>query len=353
MDFSNELWVRVYKRDTISLKLLSWQARALLWELIRKADRSGVIEMGTYGAAGLAVLVSMPADVVEPALASLISAGTVVVNDGFLVLPRYQEAQETPQSDALRQRELRVRRREQSIAGISETVTKSDETSRNVTDASRKVTKRHALSRAVTDGHASSRAVTKRREQNRTENKNLGEAPSAACAAPSNPADAADGSGGPQNPTAPAQAPSRSRKAAGTAAVGLLLPLPGPDNPQEKTAATAQPVASGEVSQKRTGPARKAPLPADWTPSPELCAMATGLGVDPQRAADSMRDWAAANAERKADWDATFRNWVRRDQQFKRAPVLPQPRVTRPYELPPPGQATPPSPPKKREPIPF
>ena len=183
--------------------------------------------------------------------------------------------------------------------------------------------------------------------------KEEGETPFAACAAPSNPADAAEGSGGPQNPTAPAQAPSRSRKAVGTAASGLLLPLPGPGSPQEKTAATAQPIASGEVSQKRTGPARKAPLPADWVPGPELCAMAAGLGVDPQRAADSMRDWAAANAERKADWDATFRNWVRRDQQFKRAPVLPQPRVTRPYELPPPGQATPPSPPKKREPIPF
>jgi hypothetical protein len=33
------------------------------------------------------------------------------------------------------------------------------------------------------------------------------------------------------------------------------------------------------------------------------------------RAADRMVDWAKAGGNRKVDWDATFRNWLRRDAE--------------------------------------
>ena len=53
MDWSNERYVRVYTRDTTTWKILSWEARALLQFLIRKVDRSGVVDTGRHGARGL------------------------------------------------------------------------------------------------------------------------------------------------------------------------------------------------------------------------------------------------------------------------------------------------------------
>jgi hypothetical protein len=41
-------------------------------------------------------------------------------------------------------------------------------------------------------------------------------------------------------------------------------------------------------------------------------ARAKSRGVDLREELRSMRDWAKGNAERKADWDATWRNWIRR-----------------------------------------
>jgi len=53
-------------------------------------------------------------------------------------------------------------------------------------------------------------------------------------------------------------------------------------------------------------------LPADWAPSGALRDLAKSLGVPCDVEAEKLRDWAAANAVRKADWDATFRGWLRR-----------------------------------------
>ena len=36
-------------------------------------------------------------------------------------------------------------------------------------------------------------------------------------------------------------------------------------------------------------------------------------------AADKMRDWAASEGALKANWDATFRNWLRRDADRQRS----------------------------------
>jgi hypothetical protein len=56
----------------------------------------------------------------------------------------------------------------------------------------------------------------------------------------------------------------------------------------------------------------KHPLPDDWTPNLELVAEAKSLGIDPLDQATRMRDWARAEGAKKCDWDATFRNWIRR-----------------------------------------
>lgn len=56
-------------------------------------------------------------------------------------------------------------------------------------------------------------------------------------------------------------------------------------------------------------------LPTDWRPSAEHMALAKKRGVDCAAQAERFRDWAASKAERKADWNAAFRNWLRSDFQ--------------------------------------
>jgi hypothetical protein len=136
--------VRVYTRDTVTWSLLNWEARALLLFLIRKADRSGVIDTNGHGKRGIAVLVLMPYEVVSVAVDALISESILEVHPNGFVLPKFIEAQESPASDAQRQREARERRR---VTHRDDTVTKRDEP----------ITKRDDT---VTNGHGVSRNVT-------------------------------------------------------------------------------------------------------------------------------------------------------------------------------------------------
>jgi hypothetical protein len=57
MDWENERYVRVYTRDTIDWVALGWEAQSLFLLLIRKVDRSGVLEIGKHGARGVAGLI--------------------------------------------------------------------------------------------------------------------------------------------------------------------------------------------------------------------------------------------------------------------------------------------------------
>lgn len=58
------------------------------------------------------------------------------------------------------------------------------------------------------------------------------------------------------------------------------------------------------------------PLPDAWQPSVAACDLGHSLGLsqaDVAMAADRMRDWSIGDGKLKADWDATFRNWLRKD----------------------------------------
>ena len=150
MDYANERWVRLYTRDTTTWKLLTWEARALLAFLLRKVDRSGVLEVGDEGVEGLTAHVEMPLEVVERVLPELLKRGVLV--DGeyrgrrAFIFPNFKPAQETPASDKQRAAESRANRRSETL-----------NTSRNVTGESRNVME---PSRAVTASHAASHAVT-------------------------------------------------------------------------------------------------------------------------------------------------------------------------------------------------
>jgi hypothetical protein len=144
MRWEDERYVRIYTRDTPDWLALGWEAQALFVFATRKCDRAGILELGRSGTRGLAALVAMPLEVVERALPILLSDGCVQMNGTTLVIPNFIEAQETPQSDAQRQRESRARARDRAA-------------SQNVTEESRNVT---SVTDSVTPGHAASHAVT-------------------------------------------------------------------------------------------------------------------------------------------------------------------------------------------------
>ncbi|GAP78522.1 hypothetical protein Y09_1351 [Brachybacterium sp. SW0106-09] len=60
------------------------------------------------------------------------------------------------------------------------------------------------------------------------------------------------------------------------------------------------------------GAKRARALPDDWTPTEEHRALAAERGVDCDFEAMQMRDWAAGKGETGKDWDARFRNWLRK-----------------------------------------
>ena len=133
MDWENERYVRVYTRDTIDWVALGWEAQSLFLQLVRKVDRSGIIELGRHGVRGVAGLVGMPTDVVERSIAILTEDGCVEMSGGRLLIPNFMEAQEAKQSDRQRQRESRDKRRAEAMK-LSQNVTESHDKSHAVTD---------------------------------------------------------------------------------------------------------------------------------------------------------------------------------------------------------------------------
>jgi hypothetical protein len=144
MNWSDEPFVKIYIRDTPEFLSLSWQARCLLHEIVRKVDRSGVLSVGKLGPTkGIAVAIRAPWQEIEAAVGELLESGRVVFDStsGRIVVPCHIEAQEARQSDVARKRAERERRRAES---------------QNVTPESQNVTDSHTPSRDVTHGHTPS-----------------------------------------------------------------------------------------------------------------------------------------------------------------------------------------------------
>jgi len=118
MRWEDERYVRVYVRDTVDSVALGWKARALFVEIMRKADRTGALELGRSGQRGLAALTGIPESVVAEELPRLIEDGRVEQHGTILLLPNFIEAQEASMSPGFRQKESRERRRDQLRAGM-------------------------------------------------------------------------------------------------------------------------------------------------------------------------------------------------------------------------------------------
>jgi hypothetical protein len=146
MHFADERYVRLYTRDTTTWKRLEHEGRCMTTLLLRKADRSGLLEIGDMPPAEAASLhTDSPVEFAAKGIAKMLELGVVEHREHCLVFPKYIEANETPKTDAARQRESRERRRDSAKSKSRE--------SQNVTES-------HELSHGVTPSHTESRAVT-------------------------------------------------------------------------------------------------------------------------------------------------------------------------------------------------
>ena len=158
MRWEDEHWVKLYTRDTLDWQAIGWEAHAVWFEVFRKLDTAGVLDLGKHGAKGFAVAIGMPVDILDRGLKALLDDGCLVLNGSLLVMPNYVEAQEARKSDRLRQRDSRARARDDAM-------------SHDVTTPSRGVTPRDELSREQNACHVSgaTSAEENRGEVNRSE----------------------------------------------------------------------------------------------------------------------------------------------------------------------------------------
>lgn len=147
MQWEDERYVRVYKRDTADWLALSFDAQGLFCLLLRKVDLSGRLALGRHNTKAVAVVMNQVAlwdSRLKPALDELLSDGCVELQPDCLFVPNYEAAQQAVASPRLRKRIQRQR--------------DAEETERDRTDTNRdaEVTNSQVMSRAVTDGHARS-----------------------------------------------------------------------------------------------------------------------------------------------------------------------------------------------------
>ena len=120
---------------------------------------------------------------------------------------------------------------------------------------------------------------------------------------------------------------SAALKQAFFAIYSVAFHLPGEAKKTSPLQAPSKPLASQEQEQEQEqdidAPSAKSPagtsLPRDWVLPAEWAAWAraTRADLDPARVADEFRDyWVAKPGKdgRKADWEATWRNWVRKQR---------------------------------------
>lgn len=169
MRWEDEPFVKVYVRDTPEFLSMSWQARCLLHELVRKVDRAGILKVGKLGIQGIAVAVRAPVAEIEEPVRELLGQERLVWHEaqGYFVIPNHIEAQVTPQSDLSRKRKERELARTSLAQGVTTTPV--------VPGAG------HAESREVTSRHEMSLIEENRREEiRRDERDERGEAPALA-----------------------------------------------------------------------------------------------------------------------------------------------------------------------------
>lgn len=153
MDWCDETWVKLYRRDTTDWLALSVGARGLFCLILRAVNRAGVLDLGKTGPRAVAVHLRGDWREIEPWLNELLADGCVEVHGANLVVRNFVAAQEAALSDKARARLHREKVRDNARGVV---------TDENVTKRDGAVTNRDEN---VTGGHDASRAVTPRHEE--------------------------------------------------------------------------------------------------------------------------------------------------------------------------------------------
>jgi hypothetical protein len=139
--WSEERYVKLYTRKTVTWHSWPWESKALLPLFLQVCDGAGLFERGRCGEAeAMAMVTGLPLEVAQAGVEGLVATETLVRVPEGLLMPNFLEAQEATKSDALRKRDQRERAIAKARIGIP---AESGGT----------------VSRAVTESHAESRAV--------------------------------------------------------------------------------------------------------------------------------------------------------------------------------------------------
>lgn len=108
IDWSSDHFVRLYTRETDDDLLLTWEARAVWHELLKKFNKQGRLTT-KRGVRGLAALIRIPLDVVERVIPELAEDGRLKADGNTFYAPNYQHANYTPRSSGARMAQFRSR----------------------------------------------------------------------------------------------------------------------------------------------------------------------------------------------------------------------------------------------------
>lgn len=257
MDWANEPYVRLYTRETTDDLELSWEALALWHALLRKFDRSGLME-ARNGWSSVSKATRIPQEIAERAGAELVRDGRVRLVSSGVFAPNFVEAQTASKSDKVRQRESRDRRRARA-----ESMQDMDFAPSN-----------HAASHDVTTGHEASPNVT-------------------LCLASADPLLCS--------------------------AEPLRIPQDKPAAKQDTPELADFKTKTDELAKqaKKARQKQGCVIPENWEPRPAEVAMAIRFGLDPASEAAHFRDHHEARGTLFKDWDAGFRTWLRNGAKFR------------------------------------
>lgn len=114
MRFEDERYVRIYPRRTPTTERLGWEGRVVLRETLLCLDRAGLLSLsGEQPADAVALVTGLPVELCRVGLARCFEKNCLIhieAEDGYLLAPRYQEAQEALHSNRMRSRGRRERR---------------------------------------------------------------------------------------------------------------------------------------------------------------------------------------------------------------------------------------------------
>lgn len=271
MDWSNEEYVRLYIRETADDLELSWEAVALWRALLCKFDRAGRVA-ARNGWASLSALTRIPTDVCKRVGPELVRDGRLKHVPGGFYAPNFTDAQTASKSCKLRQRDSRDKRRKEAASQVIDTTNTC-----------------HEQSQVVTSGHEASQDVTLALAVTSAE-PSLSQCDAEAI----------------RQPVAPADEP----------------PPGGFGDLTEKVDAAGGDVGAfraAEILDKRANEGkgkRRHHIPDGWKPARSTANLAAeyaakARGVDLRVEVAKLVDWAIGGGIKKADWDATWRNWTR------------------------------------------